>query len=312
MFTRLLESAEAWNPWRKAHDASLAVARPDLVTNALAKGENLYYFGMGSNMLRSKLESRGVDGEKIEILDMEPAVVPQYRLAFNMRGFLPLEPGMGSLEPLDSPSHPLVQYNQPECHGALVLLSAENYEKVMRSEVVSNNSTNAGYEEIIVQAYPYGSDEPVTAVALRARPRVRLPRDRAPSQRYLNILRQGAAELGLVDAYQDFLEQHPVHLVPGWLRRVAVHNFVFVMTCSTKLKTRLPSQIQSWFLSRLYSPLVGPRKAIGELLSVLVLLPGAMVGYVIRSQFDRASTVPLFFKRMIERMEIEEPRWTRQ
>jgi hypothetical protein len=55
----------------------------------------IYYFGIGSNMLRSKVESRGVNGTKIELLDMEPAYDKNYRLAFNMKGFPPLELGMG-------------------------------------------------------------------------------------------------------------------------------------------------------------------------------------------------------------------------
>jgi hypothetical protein len=55
----------------------------------------IYYFGIGSNMLRSKLENRGINGTTIELMEMEPAYVPNYRLAFNMKGFPPLEPGMG-------------------------------------------------------------------------------------------------------------------------------------------------------------------------------------------------------------------------
>jgi hypothetical protein len=49
----------------------------------------LYYFGVGSNMLRSKIENRGINGTTINILHIEPAVVYGHRLAFNMRGFPP-------------------------------------------------------------------------------------------------------------------------------------------------------------------------------------------------------------------------------
>ena len=43
-------------------------------------------------MLKSKVVNRGLNGS-IEILDFQPAVVYAHRLAFNMRGFPPLEPG---------------------------------------------------------------------------------------------------------------------------------------------------------------------------------------------------------------------------
>jgi hypothetical protein len=61
-----------------------------------------YYFGLGSNMLRSKIESRGINGTKIDLLDMQPAMVPGYRLLFNMQGFLPLKPDTAGLEPVDN------------------------------------------------------------------------------------------------------------------------------------------------------------------------------------------------------------------
>jgi len=72
--------------------------RPVLVTDALKCNQDLHYFGLGSNMLKSKLENCSVCGNKITCKSIEPAYVPNARLAFNMRGFLPLEPGMGSVE----------------------------------------------------------------------------------------------------------------------------------------------------------------------------------------------------------------------
>eukprot|EP00977_Amphora_coffeiformis_P001261 scaffold261_cov170-Amphora_coffeaeformis.AAC.9 len=138
------------NPSRNGAD------RPEYILNALSRGENLHYFGLGSNMLRSTVENRSSNG-KIHVISMEPAIVPNHWLAFNMPGFLPLEPGMGSLEPLGGGkkrSRPLLAYKKPECHGARILLDPENYERVMQSEGVSHNSTRGGYEEIVVNAYP--------------------------------------------------------------------------------------------------------------------------------------------------------------
>lgn len=276
--------------------------RPKHVQEALSSGHNLYYFGLGSNMLRSKVENRGINNTKIDLLSMEPAVVPNYRLAFNMRGFLPLEPGMGSLEAINATSRPLLAYDQPECHGALICVTPENYERIMRSEGVSDNSTG-GYEEVVVDAYPYGSTEPVQAVALRARNR--LAKDPAPSLRYMTILREGAAELGLKPCYRDFLDRHPVQQVPRWLRRLAVHNLIFTFTLSFKLKKRWFSKAQSWLLFRWYHPSPGWWR---NGLTALVLSPGAAVGTLIRRKASQ--NMPPFLQRMLDLME-EEPSRTK-
>ena len=196
--------------------------RPRLVQDALDNNKSVYYFGLGSNMSREKLEGRSPDGQLIKIQRMEPAVVPNHRLAFNLKGFPPLEPGMGSLEPVESSNKALLKYKANECHGALVKLSAQNYERVMRSEGVGTGSAQQGYDEVVVTAIPYNRwRKPVQAVALRARSHVRLSQDPCPSRRYMKILRQGAQELGLKEEYQHFLRDHPVQEVSVWLRRIA-------------------------------------------------------------------------------------------
>lgn len=67
------------------------ITRPSLIAKA-DPSDVVHYFGVGSNMLKSKVVNRGLNGS-IEILDFQPAVVYAHRLAFNMRGFPPLEPG---------------------------------------------------------------------------------------------------------------------------------------------------------------------------------------------------------------------------
>ena len=277
--------------------ATKACPRPALVTEALEKGQDLYYFGLGSNMLRSKIENRAVCGSKIHIKSMQPALVKNYRLAFNMRGFPPLEPGMGSLEPtgdgnMEDAATPLHPYKAPECHGALVKLSADDYVKVMRSEGVP--SDNQGYEEVVVDAIPYESDssnkrirgspkqqQPVKAIALRARTHVRLPMDPAPSQRYMKILTEGAKELGLAPCYQDFLQQHPVADPWPLTRKIAVFNLIFTSKVAFQYKIRIISKLQSWFLWKVYVPPNNHSKilkAFHELAMMLILLPGAIPG----------------------------------
>jgi len=276
--------------------------RPALVQNALARNETLYYFGLGSNMLRSKLENRGVNSSaKIAIIDMQPAIVKGHRLAFNMRGFLPLEPGMGSLEPVNmvgddssetdddyssALSKPLHSFEKPECHGALVHLTADNYVRLMQSEGVNApNSTQQqqppGYEEVVVTAHPYDSKRPsVQAIALRARPHVRLSQDPCPSARYMAILKQGAAELQLHDTSQQFLQQHPVHQIPRWLKRMALYNFIWNLTLSNGLKWRGLSKFQNWLQWRFYVPTTrsGVRLWASHCTTAIILAPGALLG----------------------------------
>ncbi|EEC45798.1 predicted protein [Phaeodactylum tricornutum CCAP 1055/1] len=275
--------------------------RPQIVQDAFNNNTPLYYFGLGSNMLRSKLENRSSQG-KIEILSMEPAVVPSHRLAFNLRGFPPLEPGMGSLEPVNATSRALMAYNKPECHGALVQLVPEMYERVMKSEGVGMNQS--GYEEIVVTAVPYDPRKPpVQAIALRAKPHVRLRRDPSPSARYMDILRQGAAELQLKPCYQEFLAQHPVQILPTWLRRLSIYNLIFTFSLSNKLKWRGVSKMQSWLLFRVYVPSNASwicRHGC-SVCTAGILLPGAILGSAIKMVVSKwGGDFPPFLKRMMD------------
>lgn len=280
--------------------SAAVVERPAFVRNALEQPDTeMYYFGIGSNMLRSKIENRGVNGSTIELIHMEPAVVVNHRLSFRMRGFVPLEPGMGSLEPVEYPGDETVgrkdqnryAYSRPECHGALVTLTPENYEKVMRSEGVGGpNSTNPGYEEIIVTAIPYDTRKPpVQAVALRARRHVRLHYDPCPSPRYLSLLRQGASELSLVPEYQTFLERHPVQQSPAWLKSMAIQNLIANLALSTRIKWRGFSRAQSWFLSGVYVPSAAPlwQQRLSNLAMGCILCPGACAGILYQTILQR-------------------------
>jgi hypothetical protein len=283
-------------------DALLAQQRNDNDTNVDGSSSNthssssnttktLYYFGLGSNMLRSKVESRSAAGP-IEILSMEPAVVKNHRLAFNMRGFPPLEPGMGSLEASRDGS--LHSYHSHECHGALIQVTPQMYERIMASEGINSSNTKtasssgagAGYEEVVVEAFPYDSSKPpVQAIALMARPSVRLRYDPSPSERYMNILRQGAMELGLKECYQEYLAKHPVQKVSAITRSLAVNNLVTTFALSQLLGGwRGISRLQSHLLFLVYAPGNASqlRRFMSETLSAIVLLPGAVIGWMRR------------------------------
>ncbi len=287
----------------KTKSNRIAPERPRFVTDSLEKGEPIYYFGIGSNMSRKKIENRGVGGDKIVIKKMEAAFVPNYRLAFNLRGFPPIEPGMGSLEPVDSSAKALLKYEPGECHGALIQLTPENYEKVMRSEGVGHGKGDQGYDEIIVDAYPYEQPgAPVKAVALRAREHVRLDFDPCPSARYMAILREGAAELGLKQCYQEFLKDHPVEALARWQRKQAMYNIFFMFAMSALLRWRGLNQLQSRILFFFYTSDASQkfRKRISVAITTLLLIPGSVMGFTLYQILEILGKTPSQVKRMFD------------
>jgi len=221
---------------------------------------------------------------------MEPARVPQHRLAFSMRGFPPLEPGMGSLEPIvteeEDSDHKCSftghDHSEMECHGALVQLTPENYGKLWKSE---GGGSMCVYEEIIVRAFPYDGRPPLYAVALRTREPFRLKRDLCPSPRYMAILCDGAKELGLEPRYQTWLAQHPVQTIPPLLRQIAIHNVFFTYTFFNLFKTRIVSKIQSWFVWKVFVSSTDTnslKRSLGDVAVGAILLPGSIMGCFIR------------------------------
>ena len=60
--------------------------RPAHITTALETNQNVYYLGVGSNLLKEKVLNRGVNGSTISVNSFGPASVDNHRLAFNMRG----------------------------------------------------------------------------------------------------------------------------------------------------------------------------------------------------------------------------------
>ena len=253
-----------------------APPRPALLTGA-SPSDTVYYFGVGSNMLRSKLLNRGINGSAIEVIDMGPGVVAGHRLAFNMRGFPPLEPGMGALEPAAPAA---------ACHGALCSMRRDQYEKVWLSE--GGGSPNPGYEEVVVEAMAYGASQPVRAIALRARPHVRLAADACPSERYMGILLEGAYELGLAPAYVAELESVVTQRVGPLLRCLAVHHF-FLASTLFRLKQ---AWLVSWYgkaLFAVYVPSSGDgglgarlRRMLSAIAMAALLAPTALIGAAIR------------------------------
>jgi len=266
-----------------------SISRPRLVEEAMKRNKPLYYFGFGSNMLRSKVVGRSLDSNPISVISMQPANVPGYHLAFSLRGFPPLEPAMAALERCDSNSDTTTPwteclFNKAEgCHGALIHVTAENYDKIWKSE--GGGQVNSGYREVIVSAYPYGSKEPVQAVALCASDRVRLEHEMCPSPRYMAIVCKGAKEVGLKTEYRECLNRYPVQKVPPWLRTIAVNNMFLMLRLGTFFKTRVFLRIQSWFLWMVFVPSTCScwmKCSASNVASGIILLPGSLLGSIVR------------------------------
>ena len=285
------------------------VERPTVITNALAKGQSIYYFGIGSNMSRKKLESRGLDGTKIDVEKMEAGYIKNHRLAFNLRGFPPIEPGFGSLEPIDSDAKAMLKYESGECHGALIQLTPENYERVMRSEGVGSGKSDQGYDEIIVEVHSYDkSQAPVKAVALRARDHVRLPYDSCPSTRYMSILREGAKELGLRESYQEFLKRHPVEVLTQWQRKQAIFNIFFMMSVTSVLKWRGLTKLQNRILFLFYVSDSSRklRKTLSAVMMTTILLPGSLMGLMLYNVLGFLGKTPESAKQMFKILSMDD------
>lgn len=266
----------------------LLAGRPQIVIDAITHNRPIYYFGVGSNLSRDKLENRAICGHKIAPLSFEAAVVRGYRLAFNMEGFPPLEPAMGSLELVDPAAVPQgpAQFPGGECHGCLALLSGEDYDRVMRSEGVGskspfNNDPERGYEEVVVRAHPYGGGPAVDAVSLRLKRKSRLAVDRAPSQRYMGLILSGAEELGLTPEYRAWLAAYPTQRSPAVIRRLAVYNLVLGgFTTKWKL-VKICFLARMLLIKALFVPSAGNivAQAFSNLAMGFVFLPGGILGY---------------------------------
>jgi len=160
---------------------------------------------------------------------------------------------------------------------ALIEVTAENYDKIWKSE--GGGAPKPGYEEVVVEAIPYGSKNSVKAIALRAAPHVRLRRDASPSARYMGIILQGAKELGLVQEYINRLQSVQVHRVSLPLRMVAQY-YLFFMSVLFKLKMRLVLTALSKLLWLCYAPQEAPVlvRLLSEISMFIVLLPGSALG----------------------------------
>ena len=147
-------------------------------------GWSIRYFAYGSNLATSVREGR----RGLRPLSSAPGFVRDHRLAFNLPGMGPAEPAFASIQP--EPGE--------ECHGGLFELSLMDWSRLCASEGVPFAYRVASVD---VQCYDGASVPAYTLIG-----NARAPfGDLQPSARYLELIRDGARELGLTDAWQDRL-----------------------------------------------------------------------------------------------------------
>lgn len=155
-----------------------------------------YYFGFGSNMSMASLRAKGVAP-----LFSRRAMLRGWRLRFNVQHFFRHEGGVGNIEHTGNPTDRVL--------GVLHECPNEALERLDEAEAYGH-----GYDRIEVAVTP---DEPETGAGreIHALTYVGMPDfidDRCrPSQRYLNIILDGARSAGLDKDYIQVLANQPIH-----------------------------------------------------------------------------------------------------
>jgi hypothetical protein len=149
-----------------------------------------WYFGYGSNMDLTSLRAKGVE----PLLSL-PAELPGWRLRFNVRHFFRHEGGVGNIERSDDPAERVLGVlHRCDDHQLAALDAAE--------------AEGHGYRRIEVDVRT--ANGPVTALTYVGMPGF-LDEHCRPTQRYLNILLQGAIHAGLDPGYIEALRRQPLH-----------------------------------------------------------------------------------------------------
>ena len=148
------------------------------------------YFGYGSNMDITSIRAKGVNPHH-----SVRAVLPRWRLSFDVQHFFAHEGGVGNIRPSGDP--------RDEVQGVVHLCDDEAMAHLDAAEAFGH-----GYEreEIDLQT----EEGPLRAIAYVGHPSFINPACR-PSRRYLNILVAGATHAGLDPAYIARLDAEPTH-----------------------------------------------------------------------------------------------------
>ncbi len=151
----------------------------------------LTYFGYGSNINLVSLKAKGV-----EPISSTRGILHGRRLRFNVQHWFRHEGGVGNTALSDDP--------RDTVEGMVHLIRDEHLALLDAVEAYGK-----GYDRIEVQIETeVGSVKALTYIGLPEY----INDSCLPTQRYLNIIIQGAEAAGLSQPYIDRLRQHPIHI----------------------------------------------------------------------------------------------------
>lgn len=163
----------------------------------MSRKEEIWNFAYGGNMNPKVLSDR----RRITPLESIAGCLRDYRLAFNTRGFLWIEPSFAN-----------VVHTPGACvHGVLHRLTREQFALLDRYEW-----GGVAYRHLEIDVAAYDGRE-IRARVYSAR---YVSREKAPSCRYLGILREGARHYRLEEDYIRMLDRHPCRDTPFMSNRM--------------------------------------------------------------------------------------------
>jgi hypothetical protein len=163
----------------------------------MTQQDEIWNFAYGGNMNPGVLSDR----RKISPLESVAGCLHDYRLAFNTRGFLWIEPAFAN-----------VVHDPGACvHGVLHRLTKEQFARLDRYEW-----GGVAYRHLEVDVAAYDGRK-IRARVYSAR---YVSREKSPSCRYLTLIREGARVSGLDEDYVRMLEGHPCSDTPSMSNRM--------------------------------------------------------------------------------------------
>ena len=152
-------------------------------------------FGYGSNMNPEHLSER----KGVNILEYTPAVLKDYKMAFNKKAFALVEPAYSGIE-----------YEKgAEIHGLAYKITKQDMELLERSEGIGSV-----YNKMEVPLLAYDGRTLIGNMLTNV---TKPDGEYQPSKRYLKLLVNGAKEVGLSDEYIKRLESTPTYATPDWV-----------------------------------------------------------------------------------------------
>lgn len=151
-----------------------------------------FYFGYGSNMNMIALKAKGVTP-----VSSERAILHNWRLTFDVPHFFQHEGGVGNVHPSDNPNDSV--------HGILHECHEEDLPTLDELEALGVVYSR---EEVEVETYKSQKHQAYVYVGIPTR----LDESSSPSERYLNILVNGAKLAKLDESYVEALASTPTHV----------------------------------------------------------------------------------------------------